>query len=61
MAQKLNSDKELQISASVGIKIFSGAAADYAQIFSAADKSVYAVKTQGRNGFSVNESPKQIL
>lgn len=61
MAQKLNSDKELQISVSVGIRIFSGAAADYAQIFSAADKSVYAVKTQGRNGFSVNESPKQIL
>lgn len=51
-------DKEFKISASVGIAIFSGAEKNYSEIFSTADKSLYVVKTQGRNGFSINEQEK---
>ncbi len=58
-AQNLYSDKDLRISASIGIKIFSGTEKNYSKIFETADKSVYVVKTQGRNGFSVNETAKQ--
>ena len=58
-ARNLNSDKEIELSASVGVAIFSGAEKNYSKIFSTADKSVYIVKSQGRNGFSVNENAKQ--
>lgn len=55
MATDLNfPGKELNLSASVGIAIFNGSKKNYSEIFSIADKSVYAVKTQGRNGFSIN-------
>lgn len=60
-AQNLHSDEDFRLSASVGIKIFDGAEKNYAKIFETADKSVYAVKTQGRNGFSINEAAKQSL
>ena len=60
-AQNLHSDEDFRLSASVGIKIFDGAEKNYAKIFETADKSVYAVKTQGRNGFSINEAEKQSL
>lgn len=46
--------KETNISASVGIAIFYGTEKDYTKIFETADKSVYFVKTNGRNGFKVN-------
>ena len=59
MARSLNPDKASHISASVGIAIFSGAEKNYSEIFAAADKSVYVVKTQGRDGFSVNGAAKQ--
>lgn len=59
MARDLNFDKEVELSASVGIAIFSGNEKNYSEIFSAADKSVYVVKMQGRNGFSVNGTSKQ--
>ena len=61
MARDLNSDKELELSASVGIVIFSGEEKNYSKIFSVADKSVYIVKNQGRNGFSINEQQKNSL
>lgn len=59
MARALHSDKEWHLSASVGIAIIDGGEKNYEEIFSAADKSVYVVKNQGRNGFSVNETAKQ--
>ena len=59
MARELHSDKEWHLSASVGIAIIDGGEKNYEEIFSAADKSVYVVKNQGRNGFSVNETAKQ--
>ena len=59
MARTLNLAGDLDISASVGIAIFNGAEKNYSKIFETADKSVYVVKTQGRNGFSVNEAAKQ--
>jgi len=52
-------DKELELSASVGVAIFSGEEKNYSKIFSVADKSVYIVKNQGKNGFSINEQQKQ--
>ena len=59
MAQSLKfPDKESNISASVGISTFKGRR-NYAEVFSTADKSVYVVKSQGRNGFSLNEAAKQ--
>ena len=62
MATDLNfPDKELNLSASVGIAIFNGTKKNYSEIFSAADKSVYVVKTHGRNGFSINEASKKSL
>ena len=60
-AQNLHSDNKLRISASIGIKIFDGTEKNYSKIFETADKSVYAVKSQGRNGFSINEAEKQSL
>ena len=59
MARDLHSDKDWYLSASVGISIVDGGERNYSEIFSAADKSVYIVKNQGRNGFSVNETAKQ--
>ncbi len=59
MARDLHSDKEWHLSASIGISIIDGGEKNYSEIFSAADKSVYVVKNQGRNGFSVNETEKQ--
>ena len=59
MAGDLNLDGKLKLSASVGIAIFNGTEKNYAKIFSTADKSVYTVKSQGRNGFSINEAAKQ--
>lgn len=59
MARDLHSDKDWHLSASIGISIIDGGEKNYSEIFSAADKSVYVVKNQGRNGFSVNETPKQ--
>ena len=59
MARDLNFDKEVELSSSVGIAIFSGSEKNYSEIFSAADKSVYAVKMQGRDGFSINGTSKQ--
>ena len=59
MATDLNfPDKDSNISASIGIAIFNGTKKNYSEIFSAADKSVYAVKAQGRNGFSINGQKK---
>ncbi len=59
MATDLNfPGKELNLSASVGISIFNGSKKNYSEIFSTADKSVYVVKTQGRNGFSINGQKK---
>lgn len=52
--------KELKLSASVGVAVFSGAGKNYAEVFAAADKSVYVVKTHGRNGFSINGAGRQI-
>ena len=60
-AQNLYSDKELNLSASIGIKIFNGTEKNYSKIFETADKSVYVVKSQGRDGFSINEAEKQSL
>ena len=60
-AQNLHSDNKLRISASIGIKIFDGTEKNYSKIFETADKSVYAVKMQGRDGFSINETAKQSL
>ena len=60
-AQDLHSEKNFQISASIGINIFNGTEKNYAKIFESADKSVYLVKMQGRNGFSINEAEKQTL
>ena len=55
MATDLNfPDKELNLSASVGVAIFSGSEKKYSEIFAIADKSVYVVKAQGRNGFSID-------
>ena len=59
IARSLHSDKEWSLSASVGISIIDGVGKNYSEIFSAADKSVYVVKSQGRNGFSINETAKQ--
>lgn len=59
MARDLHSDKEWSLSASTGISIIDGNEKNYPEIFSAADKSVYVVKNQGRNGFSINETAKQ--
>ncbi|MBR1647373.1 MAG: diguanylate cyclase [Selenomonadaceae bacterium] len=59
MARSLHSDKNWSLSASVGISIIDGSEKNYSEIFAAADKSVYVVKSQGRNGFSVNEAAKQ--
>ncbi len=61
MAQSLHSEKNIQISASIGIKIFDGTEKNYSKIFAAADKSVYVVKTHGRNGFSINEAARQTI
>lgn len=47
--------RELKLSASVGVVVFGGSERSYSEIFSVADKSVYAVKNQGRNGFGINE------
>lgn len=59
MATDLNfPDKELNLSASVGVAMFSGAEKNYSEIFAIADKSVYVVKTQGRNGFSIDLANK---
>lgn len=52
-------NKEVNLSASIGIAIFSGDEKNYSEIFSAADKSVYIVKTQGKNGFSINSSERK--
>ena len=59
MACDLHSDKEWHLSASIGISIVDGGEKNYSAIFAAADKSVYVVKSQGRNGFSVNGASKQ--
>lgn len=59
MACDLHSDKEWHLSASIGISIIDGDEKNYSEIFAAADKSVYVVKSQGRNGFSVNGATKQ--
>ncbi|MBR2520249.1 MAG: diguanylate cyclase [Selenomonadaceae bacterium] len=59
MARDLHSDKDWHLSASTGISIINGNEKNYSEIFSAADKSVYVVKNQGRNGFSINETAKQ--
>ncbi|MBQ3451899.1 MAG: GGDEF domain-containing protein [Selenomonadaceae bacterium] len=56
MARELNYS---DITASVGVAIFDGAEKNYAEVFAAADKSVYVVKAQGRNGFSINGTAKQ--
>ena len=58
-ARALHSDKDWSLSASVGISIIDGSKKNYSEIFSAADKSVYVVKSQGRNGFSINSAAKQ--
>ena len=59
MARELKfGEKEMNLSASVGISIFRGRK-NYSEIFTVADKSVYLVKSQGRNGFSVDETAKQ--
>ena len=52
-------NKEVYLSASIGIAIFSGEEKSYSEIFSAADESVYIVKTQGKNGFSINSSERK--
>ena len=58
MAQSLNfPDKESNISASIGISRFKGKK-NYSEVFLTADKSLYIVKSQGRNGFSINEKKK---
>ena len=54
-------DKKLNLSASVGIAFFNGTEKNYSKIFSIADKSLYTVKTQGRNGFSINGSAKLMV
>lgn len=54
------SGRETELSASVGISIFKGGKS-YAEAFAEADKSLYIVKSQGRNGFSVNETARQSL
>ena len=59
MACALHSDKEWHLSASIGISIIDSGEKNYSEIFAAADKSVYVVKAQGRNGFSVNGAAKQ--
>lgn len=59
LARDLHSDKDWHLSASTGISIINGNEKNYSEIFSAADKSVYVVKNQGRNGFSINETAKQ--
>ncbi|MBQ7493896.1 MAG: GGDEF domain-containing protein, partial [Selenomonadaceae bacterium] len=56
MARELNYS---DITASVGVAIFDGAEKNYAEVFAAADKSVYVAKAQGRNGFSINGTAKQ--
>ena len=56
MARELNYS---DITASVGVAIFDGTEKNYSEVFAAADKSVYVVKAQGRNGFSINGTAKQ--
>ncbi|MBR5914637.1 MAG: diguanylate cyclase [Selenomonadaceae bacterium] len=51
-------DQKVRLSASIGIVIFSGSEKDYDKIFETADKSVYIVKSHGKNGFSINLSDK---
>lgn len=54
-------DKKIKLSASVGIAIFSGSEKNYEKIFEMADKSVYIVKSHGKNGFSINLSDRKFL
>ena len=54
------SGREAELSASVGISIFKGGKS-YSEAFAEADKSLYIVKSHGRNGFSVNETARQSL
>ena len=50
---KIN-DNLAEITASVGIAVAPKDAADYENLFSAADKSLYEVKRKGRDGYCLD-------
>ena len=62
-AQKVvyGGDKRLQVTVSVGAAIYGKDGMSYAELFDSADEAMYAVKTEGRDGFLFKSSAEESI